>query len=49
MLGDFTKAVDDAVLDSKDAHENQMTQLLSDPVKAKGFARLVFDLLRMTG
>ncbi len=49
MLGDFSRAVDDAVLDSHDAHQNQMTQLLSDPAKAKGFARLVFDLLRMVG
>lgn len=46
MLGDFSKAVDDAVMDSNDAHRNQMMQLLSDPAKAKGFARVVFDLLR---
>jgi len=47
MLGDFTKAVDDAVLDSSDAHNNQMMQLLSNPDKAADFARVVFDLLRM--
>lgn len=46
MLGDFPKAVDDAIMDSNDAHQNQMMQLLSDPVKAKGFARVVFDLLK---
>ena len=45
MLGDFPKAVDDAVLDSNEAHQNQMMQLLSDPKKAAGFARVVFDLL----
>jgi type I restriction enzyme R subunit len=45
MLGDFTKAVDDAVLDSSDAHQNQMLQLLSDPAKANGFAKMVFDLI----
>ncbi|WP_260295288.1 type I restriction endonuclease subunit R [Sedimenticola hydrogenitrophicus] len=45
MLGDFSKAVDDAVLDSGEAHQNQMMQLLSDPDKAKRFAKIVFDLL----
>jgi type I restriction enzyme, R subunit len=45
MLGDFPKAVDDAILDSSDAHRNQMMQLLSDPKKAAGFAKIVFDLL----
>ena len=47
MLGDFSKAVDDAVLDSSDAHNNQMMQLLSNPDKAADFARVVFDLLRV--
>jgi type I restriction enzyme, R subunit len=46
MLGDFTKAIDDAVMDSNEAHQNQMMQLLSDPAKAAGFARVVFDLLK---
>ena len=45
MLGDFPKAIDDAVMDSNEAHQNQMIQLLSDPSKAAGFARVVFDLL----
>lgn len=45
MLGDFNKAVDDAVLGSNEAHRNQMMQLLSDPAKAKNFARIVFDLI----
>ncbi len=45
MLGDFPKAIDDAVMDSNEAHQNQMMQLLSDPTKAAGFARVVFDLL----
>jgi type I restriction enzyme R subunit len=45
MLGDFSKAIDDAVLDSNDAHRNQMMQLLADPAKARRFARVVFDLL----
>ena len=47
MLGDFTKAIDDAVMDSGDAHKNQMMQLLSNPDKAKGFAKVVFDLLKL--
>jgi type I restriction enzyme, R subunit len=47
MLGDFTKAVDDSVMDSSEAHNNQMMQLLSDPAKAAGFAKVVFDLLKL--
>lgn len=47
MLGDFIKAVDDAVMDSSEAHQNQMMQLLSDPAKAAGFAKVVFDLLKL--
>ena len=47
MLGDFPKAIDDAVMDSSEAHQNQMMQVLSDPNKASNFARIVFDLLKM--
>jgi len=47
MLGDFVRAVDDAVMDSNKAHQNQMIQLLSDPLKAADFARVVFDLLNI--
>ena len=46
MLGDFSKAVDDAIMDSGEAHQNQMMQLLSDPLKAAGFAKVIFDLLK---
>jgi len=46
MLGDFSKAVDDAILDSSEAHQNQMMQLLSDPKKNQGFIKLVFELLQ---
>ena len=49
MLGDFPKAVDNAIMDSSEAHQNQMMQLLSDPTKAAGFARVVFDLLKTAG
>ncbi|HAB37022.1 MAG TPA: hypothetical protein DCE52_03295, partial [Rhodobacteraceae bacterium] len=47
LLGDFNKAVDEAIMDSGEAHNNQMMQLLSNPNKAKTFARLVFDLLKV--
>lgn len=47
MLGDFPKAVDDAILDSADAHQNQMMQLLSDPARTAKFAKVVFDLLKL--
>jgi type I restriction enzyme R subunit len=49
MLGDFPKAIDDAILGSHEAHREQMMQLLSDPKKAAGFARVVFELLREAG
>ncbi|MDN3639630.1 type I restriction-modification system subunit M N-terminal domain-containing protein [Simiduia curdlanivorans] len=45
MLGDFLKAVDDAIFESSEAHQNQKFQLLSDPERAKGFAKMVFELL----
>ena len=45
MLGDFSKAIDDAIMDSSEAHQNQMMQLLADPGKAVNLARVVFDLL----
>jgi len=45
ILGDFSKALDDAVMDSNEAHQNQMMQLLSDPAKVASFSRIVFDLL----
>lgn len=45
LLGDFSKAVDDAVMDSGAAHHNQMMQYLSSPQLASGFARVIFDLM----
>jgi len=47
LLGDFNKAVDDAVMDSSEAHQNQMMQILSDPTKAANFSRIIFDLLKL--
>ena len=45
MLGDFPKAIDDAILGSSEAHQNQMMQILSDPKKAADFTKIIFDLL----
>lgn len=44
ILGDFFKAVDDAVMDSDEARQEFMLQYLSNPQCAKGFARLMFDM-----
>ncbi|MDP3331581.1 MAG: hypothetical protein Q8S55_06250, partial [Methylococcaceae bacterium] len=49
MLGNFPKAIDDAIMDSSEAHQNQMLQLLSDPAKTASFAKVVFDLLKLAG
>jgi len=48
MLGGFSKAIDDAVIDSSEAHQNQMMQVLSYPARATSFARIVFDLLKVS-
>jgi type I restriction enzyme, R subunit len=45
MLGDFASALDDAVMESSDAHQNQMHQILGNPEIAAGFGRIVFDML----
>jgi type I restriction enzyme R subunit len=34
-------------MDSSAAQQNQMMQILSDPVKAKGFSKLIFDMLTL--
>ncbi|MEB0140647.1 MULTISPECIES: hypothetical protein [unclassified Undibacterium] len=49
MLGDFSKAGYDAIMDSGAAHQNQMMQLLSDPVKGSKFLNVVFDILTAGG
>ena len=46
LLGDFPKAIDDAVMDSNDAQQEMMMQYLSNPELARGFARVVFDMLK---
>ena len=45
MLGDFLKAMDDAVLDSSDVKDKLKLQYLTNPQLAKNFARVVFDML----
>ena len=49
LLGDFPKAIDDAILSSSEAQQNQMLQLLSDPKKTENFARLIFTMLKIAG
>jgi len=44
-LGTFSSALDDAVMDSDDAHSNQKLQLMSDSNKANQFATLMLDVL----
>lgn len=46
MLGNFPKAIDNAVLESNDAQKEMMMQYLSNPELAKNFARVVFDMLK---
>lgn len=45
MLGDFQKAVEDAILDSSAAHQKQMMQLLSMPEKGSVFANIIYEML----
>jgi type I restriction enzyme R subunit len=47
LLGDFPEAIDNAVMDSNQVHQAMMMQYLSNPELAKGFARVVFDLLKV--
>ena len=45
LLGDFAGALDDAVIDSGEAHHSQMMQYLNNKTLQAGFQRVVFDLL----
>jgi type I restriction enzyme R subunit len=45
MLGDFPKAVEDAVLASGDAHHELMTRYLANKAVQTGFARLLLEML----
>ncbi|MBC8125666.1 MAG: hypothetical protein H8M99_00755 [Gloeobacteraceae cyanobacterium ES-bin-144] len=45
MLGDFPKAVEEAVLSSGDAHNELMTQFLSNKAIQLGFGKLILEML----
>ncbi len=45
MLGDFPRAVQDAVLESREAHEKQAVRLLSSSNAAEVFKDLLLDVL----
>jgi type I restriction enzyme R subunit len=45
LLGDFPGALDEAVMESGDAHQNQMMQYLNSKELQAGFQRVVFDML----
>ncbi len=45
MLGDFQKAVENAILDSNEAHQKQMMRLLNSPEIGSAFADIVYELL----
>lgn len=45
MLGDFPKAVEEAVLASGDAHHELMHQFLANKEVQHGFARILLEIL----
>ena len=45
MLGDFPAAVQEAVLASGDAHQELMTQFLSNKAIQLGFGKLILEML----
>jgi hypothetical protein len=45
LLGDFPGALDDAVMESGEAHQNQMMQYLNDKGLQAGFQKVVFEML----
>lgn len=49
LLGDFAGALDQAVMGSGEAHQNQMMQYLNSKALQAGFQRVVFDLLLAKG
>lgn len=46
LLGEFPKAVEEAIMDSSEAHQNQMMQLLSNPDKMSDFVPFILDLVK---
>ena len=49
LLGDFPTALDEAVMESGEAHQNQMMQYLNSKKLQTGFQRVVLGLLRRKG
>ena len=45
LLGSLPGAIDDAVMGSREAHQNQMMQYLNNKELQAGFQRVVFDML----
>ncbi len=45
LLGDFPVALDEAVMESGEAHQSQMMQYLNNKVLQAGFRKVVLDLL----
>ena len=46
MLSDFLQALDNAVLDSGEAHQKQQLRVLTALDAKKSFAAIIYDLLR---
>ena len=46
LLGDFPTALDDAVMQSGEAHQNQMMQYLNSKELQIGFRKIIFDMLK---
>ena len=49
LLGDFGEALDEAVMDSSEVHQNQMTQYLNSPALQEKFRQVIFDMLLAKG
>lgn len=49
MLGDFQKAVEDAILDSNETHQKQMMRLLTMPEKGSLFTNIIYEMLNAKG
>ncbi len=45
MLGDFPIAIDDAMIDSREAHEKMMMHILSDKDAHNKFSSIIYDML----
>ena len=45
MMGGFAEAINDAVIDSLDAHQNLATQVLGEERIRNGFANIVYELI----